>query len=362
MTVRPYNPQNAPDDPDALKVHRDQEARAVQQSIKSAKDTTDKLISDATALTTRVTTAEGNITTLNGQMTTANTNIGTLQTTVGELSGRNRIINGDFRVDQRFSYALGSVATASTYLCDRWYGSATGATTNFQIVTVSGQKRFQWTGIAGNTGTVLAQRIEVLNSADLAGKSVTIQVKASAVGVTSLGWSLAYATAADNFASVTAISSGSWTINSTEALYTATVSVPSAAITGLQLSLTTGAIVASQSVAFGDVQLEYGTIATQYERLMVQQQMQLCQRYYQQDTVYSVWPSPNTGGYSMSFDRTFKTTMRAIPTITRSYPTYSNVTAFGLYYTSVHAFADYCQATAAGGTSFTLVYTASAEL
>lgn len=329
MTVRPYNPQQAPDDAGLAKEHQNQEARAIQASIKSAKDATDKLTTDATALTTRVTTAEGNITTLNGQMTTANGNISTLQgqmttvnTTIGELSGTNRLINGDFRIDQRNAGASQTVtaAAALAYCLDRWYAYCTGANTSVQQVLVNNKARLRFTGAASVTGIGLGQRIEATNSADLAGQSVMLQAKLSSSSLTTVSWALYYATTTNTFGTLasptrTSIASGSWTITSTEALYTAAISVPSGAYTGLELVITAGALLASQTLTIGDVQLEYGTVATLFERLQYGTQLLLCHRYYYKGSAHRFLNfTAATANVPVSIK--WPTTMFAIPVVT----------------------------------------------
>jgi hypothetical protein len=364
MAVRPYNPTQPPDDPNQLKEHRDQEARAIQASIKSAKDTTDTLTTNlgttntnVTNLTTRVTTAEGNITTAQGNITTHTGQITTLQTTVGELSGRNRIINGDFRVAQYFN---ASVSLASNYVLDRWIGQSTGAAATASWGGVNGNRRLVVTGIAGNTGVYIGQRIEQANSSDLAGQSVIIQIKASSSALTNLNWALYYPTAADNFASNTLISSGSWTISATEAIYTATISVPSAANTGLYLLFSTGALLATQTLTISDVQLEYGTIATRFEKFPYGYQLQLCQRYWQQ-TYQNVTQYAGAGA-GVVWTNNIQS-MRTTPVLTRSSESQSNFAlASGYPQTGTNYVVTYGTLGSAGSCQYVAVWTLNAEL
>lgn len=203
--------------------------------------------------------------------------------------GRNRLVNGAMQIDQRNNGASITVTAgaALAYGLDRWYGFCTGANVTFQRVALSSAlNRARFTGAASNTGVGFGQRIEASNSLDLAGQTVTLQVKASSSSLTSLGWALYYASTSDSFGTLAAptrtlISSGSFTINATEAVYSTQISVPSAATTGLELVFTGGALLASQTLTIGDVQLEVGSVATTFERRLNAVEQALCARYFQ---------------------------------------------------------------------------------
>jgi hypothetical protein len=233
---------------------------------------------------------------------------------------KNRIFNGSFAVDQRAAYGSVTVQNSNnTYLVDRWWGFSFGANCTGQIVTISGLKRFRFTGAASVTQVNLGTRLEAANTADMAGTSVTLSLKASSTSLTSLTWALFYANATDNFgtlnlASQTQIATGSWTINSTENTYTATISVPSAATTGLAIQLTGGALLAAQTLTLGDIQLEKGSTATSFDYRPYGTELALCQRYG-----LRIEQQQNTGGTSSSSTTTqvrftFPVTMRSTPT------------------------------------------------
>lgn len=204
--------------------------------------------------------------------------------------GRNRLINGCFRIDQRNAGASQTftAGAALAYSVDRWYGYATGANITGQRVALSnGQNRYRFTGAASNTGVGFGQRIEAANSLDLAGGSATLQVKLSSSSLTSIGWAVYYANTTDTFGTLAAptrtlISSGTFTINSTEGTFvTPTISIPSAATTGLEIVFTGGALLASQTLTIGDVQIERGSVATTYERRLFADELRYCQAYFQ---------------------------------------------------------------------------------
>jgi hypothetical protein len=76
------------------------------------------------------------------------------------------------------------------------------------------------------------------------------------------------------------ISSGSWTITSSITRYNATIAIPALATTGLYLIIFVGAQT-SGTFKIGDVQLEAGSTATEFERRPIATELALCQRYYE---------------------------------------------------------------------------------
>jgi hypothetical protein len=174
------------------------------------------------------------------------------------------------------------------------------------------------------------QRIEASNSYDLAGSNVTISANISNSLLTTVSWILYYANVADNFSANTLISSGNWTVSSTISRYNATVAVPAAATTGLYLMFVVGAQT-SGTFKIGDVQLEAGSTATDFERRPIGTELALCQRYYSKSYDLNIAVgasgdpvggleyflaafSAQTGNLGRNF--TFPVSMRATPTVT----------------------------------------------
>lgn len=215
----------------------------------------------------------------------------------------NRVVNGCFRVDQRNAGASQTITAgaALAYTVDQWYAYCTGANVTGQRIALSNaQSRYRFTGAASVTGVGFGQRIEATNSLDLAGDNATLQVKASSSSLTSLGWAVYYANSTDAFGTLasptrTSISSGTFTISSTEAVYTATIAVPSGATTGLEIVFTGGALLASQTLTIGDVQLERGSVATTYQRRLLANELDLCEAYYEKSYNLATTPGTNTG-------------------------------------------------------------------
>ena len=206
-----------------------------------------------------------------GSATTAtNQSGGTVNATSfngGQLAGmRNKIINGDFRINQR-AYASGGATTAGQYTFDRWKVTATGGitfstTANKTTVTIP-------------SGQTLQQVIEGLN---LESGTYVLSWEGTAQG---------------------RINGGS---------YGASGSV-TAALTGgsnATIEFNTGTVTS--------VQLELGTVATPFERRHVGQELTLCQRYHQLGGVAVTSPS----SMLLAAGANFVVPMRTTPTMVRT--------------------------------------------
>ena len=263
----------------------------------------------------------------------------------GQLAGmRNRIINGDMDTDQRNAGAAQTftAAAALAYSVDRWYGYCTGANVTGQRVqgATAGQFRYRFTGAASVTGIGFGQRIEQLNSADLAGTTATLSVDLANSVLTSVTWTAYYATTADTFGTLasptrTQIATGTFTVNSTVTRYSTQISVSGTATTGIEILFTVQAQT-SGTWTIGDVQLEPGTVATPFERRSFGQELALCQRYY------SIFGALRIRQYSSSGDVsgcwTWPGTFRATPTVTQfgANGTSSNAGSFAIVNPTVY--------------------------
>lgn len=212
---------------------------------------------------------------------------------VPQTSGyRNALINGAFNVDEQQNKGGAQTFTAGAalaYSVDRWYGYCTGANVTGQQVTGAGVDQFyyQFTGAVSNSGIGFGQRIENINAQHFTSQQATLSVKLKSSNITTVTWTASYANSFNNFGSlasptVTQIATGTFTINSTMSRYQATFAVPAALATstsGIEIRFTTGALLATQTLAFGTVQLELGAIATPFERKSYGTELSLCQRY-----------------------------------------------------------------------------------
>jgi hypothetical protein len=217
---------------------------------------------------------------------------------------RNRLINGNMYIAQRATSATvtagTAVPTASTgYPClDRWYVYSTGANVTAAQVAGSGSNKnlLQITGAASVTAVGVGQRIEQLNSYDLAGQTATLSVNLANSVLTTVTWTASYANTADTFGTIgtptkTQIATGTFTVTSTLTQYTTNISIPAAATTGIEILFTVGAQT-SGTWQIGNVQLEAGSVATPYERQIYSDQLAQCQRFYTKS--YDIGVVPGT--------------------------------------------------------------------
>ena len=249
---------------------------------------------------------------------------------------KNRIINGGMNTDQRNAAASQTftAAGALAYSVDRWYGYCTGANVTGQQVagattpTVT-QNRYRFTGAASVTAVGFGQRIEQKNSYDLAGSTCTLSADLGiSATLTTVTWTAYYATTtADTFGSlasptVTSIATGTFTVGAAVANFSANISIPAAATTGIQILFTVGALTAGLTWTIGNVQLEKGSTATSFDFRDYGRELMMCQRYYRktattsnsfgEGTIYGY----NTSGSTSGFVFPFPVTMRAEPTST----------------------------------------------
>jgi hypothetical protein len=252
---------------------------------------------------------------------------------------RNRIINGDMRIDQRNAGASQTITAAASavYTVDRFYATCTAANVTGQRVAGSGvdQYVYQFTGASSVTAIAFGQRIEATNIYDQEGGTVTLGVKLANSLLTTVTWTAYYPTSTDTWTSRTSIATGTFTVTSTLTKYTATISLPSNVVAGLEIELSVGAQI-SGTWQIAEFQVEPGSTATPFERVPIQVMLAQAQRYY-----YSI-PSGSplfaggfqTNGYGIGNFSFFPVTMRATPTIsnlnsTLSSPGASNISPYG---------------------------------
>ena len=293
---------------------------------------------------------------------------------MGSSFKRNRIINGNMATDQRNAGAAQTITAgaALAYSVDRWYAYCTGANVTGQQVAgaTANQYRYRFTGAASVTAIGFAQRIEAINSADLAGTTATLSVDLANSLLTTVTWTAYYANTTDTFGSlasptVTSIATGTFTVTSTVTRYNAQISIPSAATTGLQIVLSVGAQT-SGTWTIGSVQLEVGTKATPYEMQIYSDQLAQCQRYYQTAVASYAGSAVNT--IAQGAIGQFVVVMRAAPTVTwasnirgLNFPT-TAVTTFYVTATTLNLFPYRVANGTAQDSGFADNYTASAEL
>lgn len=318
--------------------------------------------------------------------------------------GKNKIINGDMRIDQRNAGAS-ATTTSSTYMVDRFqlYASTVTNAQTYQQVT-DAPAGFSHSLKITNSSTAQAagsaalytprQRIEGYNTAHLNwgtsdAKTVTVSfwVKASVTGT--------YPFAINNgsfnrsfVANYTISSANTWeyktVIVAGDTLGTWNVDNSSGMVVMFSLdtnsSYETSTVDAWQTGSFRatssnvhflanasatwqitGVQLEANTTATPFEYLQYGQQYALCQRYYQ--TLMDCNQSYVNTGQHVGGRCQFNTEMRANPSITSSVLESGNVNNSYVYHKqSSNSFGYYHSASAAGNFYWYAVFTMSSEL
>jgi len=288
----------------------------------------------------------------------------------GALSGaRNRIINGDMRIDQRNAGA--SSTTTGGYTVDRFvfYASQSSKITiqqnagsvtppagfsNYLGFTVSASAT-----VGSSDYFYFYQPIEGFNTADLAfgsasAKTVTVSfwIRSSLTGT--FGGSLnngafnrsypfTYSISSANTweyktITITGDTSGTWLTNNGAGMILAlslgmgsTFATTAGSWTGGLYVSATGAtnLVGTNGATFyiTGVQLEAGSVATPFERRSYGQELALCQRYYEKSYDPDVVPgsisyagrvsgqNPGAGSWDARHIIQFKATKRAAPTI-----------------------------------------------
>ena len=286
----------------------------------------------------------GNTATINGMTPTADS-----------LQGfRNRIINGDMRIDQRNAGASVTITNTSalTYTLDRWaaFGSAaskfsvqqvsdapSGFVTSLKITSLAA------TTVASGDQYTLNQSVEGFNTSDLgwgtaSAQTVTLSfwVKSSLTGTfggvfinsaIDRGYGFNYTISAANTWEqktivVSGDTTGTWTTNNTVGIrvyfglgvgstFEATPGVWQAG--GFRSATGSVSVVGTSGATFylTGVQLEAGSVATPFERRPYGTELSLCQRYYYTDNATNSFVVASAY-YTPYF---FKVAMRSAPTV-----------------------------------------------
>lgn len=259
------------------------------------------------------------------------------------LSNKNILINGAMDIDQRNAGSAQTItaAAALAYSVDRWYAYCTGANVTGQRVagTAPNKYNYQFTGAASVTKIGFAQRIEAANSQHLAGNTATLSVDLKNSLLTTVTWVASYANTSDTFGSlasptITQIATGTFTVSNTLTRFTANISIPSAATTGLQIEFSVAAQI-SGTWTIGRVELELGSVASFFEYRHIQQELLLCQRYFCKTFNYATAPAQNAGNVGVltnnasasgrfEFNWRFPVEMRSSPSVVTYNPNNTN--------------------------------------
>ena len=280
---------------------------------------------------------------------------------------RNRVINGNFYADQRNAGASQTItaAAALAYTVDRFYAYCTGANVTGQRVagTAPNAYLYRFTGAASVTKIGFAQRIENLNCQDLAGNTATLSVDLSNSLLTTVTWTAWYANTANTFGTLasptrTLISTGTFTVTSTLTRYNTNITIPAEATTGIEIELSVGAQT-SGTWNIGNIQLEFGSVATPFEQRPIGLELTLCQRYFESGN----FKVTTYGSSSQAFSIKFVMTKRiAPPTLTINSISYTNASSGSASGATTDKFDLGWLVTTSANTSVTAEWSVSAEL
>lgn len=288
-----------------------------------------------------------------GSYATAGANSDITSWSGGALAGlRNRLINGAMAIDQEFAGASTTftAGAALKYAIDQWYAYCTGANvTGLRVAgTAPNQYNYQFTGAASVTKIGYAQRMEAVNTQDLAGTTATLSVDLANTLLTTVTWTAWRANTANTFGTLasptrTQIGTGTFTVTGTLTRYSAQITVTAASTTGIEVEFSVGAQT-SGTFTIGRAQLEQGGTATAFESTCpFSLGLLLCQRYFAKTFAQNTVPAQNTGIFvgslggsvmSTSFIGNcfvmwrFPVVMRATPTISLFTPGASGIGCF----------------------------------
>jgi hypothetical protein len=245
------------------------------------------------------------------------------------IAGKNKIINGDFAINQR---AFTSNTTNNTYNFDRWQ-QVNGGTTGTLTVTpqtftpgaapVAGYESSNFvqcvtaSGASINTYAIIQQRIEDVRT--FAGQTATISFWAKATsGTPKIGVETEqYFGSGGSPSSAVTTAVSATTLSTSWARYSVTVSVPSisgktigtdknSSFISINFWMSAGSDFASRASSIGlqnatfqiwGVQVEAGSVATPFTTATgtIQGELAACQRYYIRSTPTTAYAGYGTG-------------------------------------------------------------------
>jgi len=230
---------------------------------------------------------------------------------------KNLIINGGFDVSQRGDYSSVTNVVDGAYTLDRWYIDINAISATFQQLTTAYKggvvNTLKTTATSSATGALqLIQQVE--DYSKLAGREVTISAKVKSNNsftriqtYDGVGFS--------DTSSSRHTGGGDW-----EDLVLTTTISPSA--TSLQIRITGYSdgvypLTSGDYIEIAQVQLELGSVATDFEHRSYGEELALCKRYYEKSAHFSSFiGSGNIGGRQTPCY--FEVEKRTTPTVTLS--------------------------------------------
>jgi hypothetical protein len=304
----------------------------------------------AVGFPTKVTYANGDVFSAS-DINDTNGTLNLLGSSVAYTAGKNKIINGDFRFNQR---AFTSNTTSGAYNFDRWLQGNSGGTVTVTPQTftagaapVSGYEAINFAQIAvtGQSAagdfTQYLQKLEDVRT--FAGQTVTVSFWAKASsGTPKLSVELIQGFGSGGSGDVNTSASAATTLSTSWARYSTTIAIPS--ISGKTIGtsswlqttfwLSAGSTYASRANSIGiqtatfqiwGVQLESGSTATAFQTATgtIQGELAACMRYYYLLVRGNSGYIPFANGYQFSSTQVtgvtpFPVAMRTAPTLDMS--------------------------------------------
>jgi len=302
----------------------------------------------ANAIPNSTVTAKGDLIVGNGAASVTNLGVGadgsTLVANSSASTGvswagaktQNVILNSSFDIWQRGT----SIATASAYVADRWYGYRTGGNVTFSQQTGSNQFRYacRVQRTAGDTATntmYMYQSLEIADATPYAGQTVTLSFYARAganYSATSNGLTVKLVTGTGTtetnrmlvlYTGDTTLISSGVTLTTSLVRYQVTATM-GASVTQFCIGFETNPTGAAGAADYFDVtgvQIDLGSVALPYRRYSstLQGELNACERYYERSTPGVAYGKYGQAYYNNSSSQVvcnveFKTTKRVIPT------------------------------------------------
>ena len=200
----------------------------------------------------------------------------TAKDTAARAGRKNLIINGAMQVNQRGATS----GITSGYFVDRFTLSACSASA---VLTSSTPTEFPTAiSVSATSGNpIIFQKIESKSCQGLSGKTVTVSFYAKNISnATTLYVKLQYAGSADSWGSSTTISEQNLgSLTSGWVKYTASWTVPAGGLNGLSLGILCAGT-GTFTMGVTGVQLEVGSVATDFEHRSYGEILADCQRYF----------------------------------------------------------------------------------
>jgi hypothetical protein len=245
--------------------------------------------------------------------------------TAARAGRKNLIINGGFDVWQRGT----SFSAGNEYIADRWYSDSVACIATRELLTETNQYGAKFS--LASTSIITGQRIEDVSR--LSGKTLTLSYKVkttSPVGIFRV-YGYYYNTAGTLITS--GLIEGNISIDTTLTKKSVTFTVPDLSASSIKgsgsfmyLRFDDGTVTASD-FTLSEVQLELGSVATDFEHRSYGEELALCQRYY--ETGSSNHYGSSDSGSNIVAQGDFAVVKRATPTMVYGTWSYSSVSTTG---------------------------------